>query len=1759
MPISTVRRLFVGLVSIYFALPAFSQSVQPDSLQPDTTSRRIAEDERKRLIDPATGTVPYERLEEARRLLTERESQTNASIPNVTWQERGPSNAGGRTYTLLFDPNDPAHKKVWAGNLLSGLWYTNDITDSDAGWTPVSEAWENRTVTALAADPSNPQIMYAGTGDRFNYLSGGGIWKTKNGGTTWVRLTSTIPSGDAPTINRSLESIHRIVVNSSGHIFAATQYGVVKSTDKGISWSYALAPGQLIGVGGKASDYYYDYVTDLEIGTDGILYAAFKLSRIFKSSDASGSSWVEVNLQGVTGSRDDRTELALAPSTSGMGQVLYGVTVAYNVTNYRQDVRWFKKSTDGGTTWSDVVIPTINSTSSGHFTWGNGYYALSLAVHPTDPNTVYAGSYIWCRSTNGGASWNTALSTYAYHHGLYFQPGSNTNVAVASTDGVRWSLDWGSNSVVAPSLLSRNNGYRAGEVGGVALKASPGSSFILANVQPQGIVQLTSAGLSLGQVISPGSVSSDPNSLNVAFIDEDEPGLQLVSSFGTFYRVDNYIRSTVCSLNTYGSIIPADYDSQANTLYTADYNYTTGQALLHKTTNVATTPTNTTVSLGSFLYSSSSFLKLSKDRNALFLCNSNKLYKITNLSQSTPTVTAIDNNAFPQYTSISSVDVGATDNELLVTLSNYGIQSVWYTSDGGVSWTGKDQSNYGLPDIPVRHALFNPQNRKQVFLATELGIWSTTDITATNPGWTFTSSGLGTYRVNQLRYRASDGLLTAATSGRGIWTSDALAIPYTAPTIAISSISSTLLCAGNTFTVSFTQSGPAMGSSNKYEVWISSNTGSFYNKQRIGSNTTSPITATLPSGYNALPYSTDYRIKIVATDPEVESEQSVKLAISDLTSAVVADRLGTNNSYSSTGSMCTGSRATLHSIPRNPGFNNVSADVFQWSLNDADISGATDSTFSAQQPGTYKVTLKQAGCSVVSSSYTLYNTSSPYLTVRSIAIDAPQCDDHLTTIYSDYLGETATYQWKRNGATISGATTYTLATNQTGGYSYQLTDGACSSVSWPKYMQFGKSLAAAIRLSNYRDSTLCNNTLHYMSLDQVYAEQMQANLYTIQWYRDNVPLNSASQNYYTTDKPGAYSVRLSQGSCQARSNTIVLSQGDQIPIAIAYSYKSKSACPGETRTLYAEPAIGIFQWQRDGVDIAGATNNNYQAKLSGSYTVRITRNSCSSVSDPLSLTFSDALQPKVYFYESTPESCNGLNIYAENSSSLSGFTYQWFKDGVAVSGITGSPSTDFSFYARQSGLYSVRVTNGTCTGKSKEIYVRADRLAKPTVSFAYSKQVCLNNSLRLFLSGGIISGSVQWKRNGIIIPGATSTYYYATEGGNYSAMLTYSGCTSESDPIDVTIGEPTTARLSGNVLVSAGKPAQLPVAFTGVAPWSFTLSNGQSVQNTYQNPYMLAVTPASTTTYSLASVTNGCGTGSVAGSSTVSVANGSADLALNMMVNNRTPNVGDVVTYSLMLTNEGQNDATGVQIASRLPTGLIFVEALSPGVTFGDGVVRADAGTVAINGLTRIQFRARVTQPGTFATAAQVTACQTPDLDSQPNSGTGDGEDDAATIDLRTASQSGPLLASANPDQVVLPKLASNQPVADANTADLSLTMRTNALSPKAGDVITVTLQVSNQGGSAASSIEVQTQLPDSWQLASADGLVVNGQTIKGYINQLPPGKSATISLSLRVGSTNNVLRSQISDVAETDPDSTPGNGYDKGEDDEASITVRTR
>ena len=121
---------------------------------------------------------------------------------------------------------------------------------------------------------------------------------------------------------------------------------------------------------------------------------------------------------------------------------------------------------------------------------------------------------------------------------------------------------------------------------------------------------------------------------------------------------------------------------------------------------------------------------------------------------------------------VSSIEVGASENELLVTLSNYGIKSVWYTNNGGTTWTSKDEVAYGLPDVTVRWCLMNPNNRQEVLLATELGVWATDNITATNPNWVAVNATLANTKIDMLKYRSADGLVLAATHERGLFVSD---------------------------------------------------------------------------------------------------------------------------------------------------------------------------------------------------------------------------------------------------------------------------------------------------------------------------------------------------------------------------------------------------------------------------------------------------------------------------------------------------------------------------------------------------------------------------------------------------------------------------------------------------------------------------------------------------------------------------------------------------------------------------------------------------------------------------------------------------------------------------------------------------------------------------------------------------------------------------------------------------------------------------
>ena len=171
------------------------------------------------------------------------------------------------------------------------------------------------------------------------------------------------------------------------------------------------------------------------------------------------------------------------------------------------------------------------------------------------------------------------------------------------------------------------------------------------------------------------------------------------------------------------------------------------------------------------------------------------IIKVTNANTSTPTATVATtinytlNGAIPLNGAyVSSIDVDPENsNHILVTLSNYGIASVFESTNCGTSFSNIEGN---LPDVPVRWGMFVPSTAYiagytggGILLATEIGVWFTQFTDGTKTSWSPQNTGLPNVRTDMLRYRASDHLLVVATHGRGLFTTTLTSVGTGIPTV----------------------------------------------------------------------------------------------------------------------------------------------------------------------------------------------------------------------------------------------------------------------------------------------------------------------------------------------------------------------------------------------------------------------------------------------------------------------------------------------------------------------------------------------------------------------------------------------------------------------------------------------------------------------------------------------------------------------------------------------------------------------------------------------------------------------------------------------------------------------------------------------------------------------------------------------------------------------------------------------------------------
>src|SRR4030095_10229046 len=155
-----------------------------------------------------------------------------------TWTYLGPGNIGGRTRVVKYHPT--IKTTIFAAGVSGGIWRSDDDGGS---WRPIAEGLSNLAVNTLVIDPKVPDVMYAGTGEGYLReevrgtglpLRGSGIFVTRDGGSTWQRLPSTL-TDDFLWVN-DLE----LGVADSRRLYAATRTGVWRSLDAGATWSDLL-------------------------------------------------------------------------------------------------------------------------------------------------------------------------------------------------------------------------------------------------------------------------------------------------------------------------------------------------------------------------------------------------------------------------------------------------------------------------------------------------------------------------------------------------------------------------------------------------------------------------------------------------------------------------------------------------------------------------------------------------------------------------------------------------------------------------------------------------------------------------------------------------------------------------------------------------------------------------------------------------------------------------------------------------------------------------------------------------------------------------------------------------------------------------------------------------------------------------------------------------------------------------------------------------------------------------------------------------------------------------------------------------------------------------------------------------------------------------------------------------------------------------------------------------------------------------------
>lgn len=760
------------------------------NLPEDNPVARI-EFDRLKFSDPFTGEIPAgireKELQYFKRQL-QVPSGRGMQTDNLNgWQNRGPYNVGGRTRALAIDVSN--ENVILAGGVSGGVWRS---ADGGQTWAKTTGSNELQSVSAIAQDTRTGQTStwYYTTGEWNGnsasgsgaFFYGDGVYKSTDGGLTWNQLTAT--SSDEPEVFNCWDISNEIVVNpSNGHVLVANVCGLYRSSNGGTTWSQVYDNADEFGW------------SEIDVDSQGNYYAFLESDGVFKSTD--GTTWTNISSGLPTFSSGERGELAMATSNENLVYLLaetaskssgYGLWV-YNVTSQ---------------TWTDrsASIPQ-EAGQTGNFD-SQGGYDLLLAVKPDDANFVIIGGTNLYRSTDGFATttntdWiggytpaNDSYASYTNHHpdqhSFVFYRSDPKKVISGNDGGLQYAPDITATagSVFPIIWTPLNNGYLTTQV--YALSIGPGNQ-IMAGFQDNGTWLTTSTQTEV-EWTSPfggdGAYSAFNSTGTQRYVSSQNGNVyRFVYSSADDTSLDEWANFTPDGYNSALFIAPFYLDTEDDNIF-----YLGGAANLFVNTQ-AGSGTNAvgwkTISLPGVSGVISEFGVVGAGTTYLGT-STGKLYKVSNAQSGSPTVSNVTGSNFPSGY-ISGIDANG-DNEIVVSFSNYSIQSIYYSADGGATWTAvsgnlEENANGSGSGPSVRSVRILGDG--ELYLAgTSTGLFTTTSINGASTQWAQEDvNNLGAVVIEHLVARDEDGLVVVGTHGNGVYSATK---PVSANDLKLSSI-----------------------------------------------------------------------------------------------------------------------------------------------------------------------------------------------------------------------------------------------------------------------------------------------------------------------------------------------------------------------------------------------------------------------------------------------------------------------------------------------------------------------------------------------------------------------------------------------------------------------------------------------------------------------------------------------------------------------------------------------------------------------------------------------------------------------------------------------------------------------------------------------------------------------------------------------------------------------------------------------------------